>query len=201
MLAAAWLAWRIGRRLSRPTAAVEGALKASPRSRLSAAEEAAAYLNAVLARVGPIVEASGGVIDKHTGDGLLAFWGAPELQPDHADRAIAAAAELRDGTRPARPVTTAADRPPCGSCHRRQCRLSRPHRPHAGRRHREHRRAHPIRPARHRACRRHRHPCERSGLRPAHADRGRCLPGNPLERVHPNKCLARRKDALRCAAT
>lgn len=59
-----------------------------------AADEVAAHLNAVFALVGPIIEASGGVIDKYTGDGLLAFWGAPDEQPDHALRACRAAAEV-----------------------------------------------------------------------------------------------------------
>ena len=56
--------------------------------------EVAAHLNALFGLIGPIVEASGGVIDKYTGDGLLAFWGAPDPQPDHAARACRAAAEI-----------------------------------------------------------------------------------------------------------
>ncbi len=177
MLGAAWFAWRVGRRLSRPTAVVDEALAAigeldfgrvtmpglarsrvrewrtmarqleatagaleafrtylpqalvrrlfeadaagvtaqsreitvmfldlegfTAFSRERSAADAAAYLNAVFARVGPIIEAWGGVIDKYTGDGLLAFWGAPDVQPDHADRAITAAAEILE-TAPAR---------------------------------------------------------------------------------------------------
>ena len=58
------------------------------------AAEVAAELNRVFGLIGPIVEASGGVIDKYTGDGLLAFWGAPDAQPDHALRACRAAAEI-----------------------------------------------------------------------------------------------------------
>lgn len=63
-------------------------------SRGRSAGDLAAYLNGIFERVGPIIEASGGVIDKYTGDGLLAFWGAPDLQPDHARRACRAAAEI-----------------------------------------------------------------------------------------------------------
>lgn len=55
------------------------------------AAEAAAYLNELLARIGPAIEASGGTIDKYMGDGIMAFWGAPDSQPDHAAAACAAA--------------------------------------------------------------------------------------------------------------
>ena len=58
------------------------------------ARDVATHLNAVFARVGPIIEASGGVIDKYTGDGLLAFWGAPDAQPNHRARAADAAARI-----------------------------------------------------------------------------------------------------------
>lgn len=53
-------------------------------SRDRPAAEAAAYLNELLSRIGPAIEASGGTIDKYTGDGLMAFWGAPDSIPDHA---------------------------------------------------------------------------------------------------------------------
>ncbi|HEX9328701.1 MAG TPA: adenylate/guanylate cyclase domain-containing protein [Reyranella sp.] len=48
------------------------------------AAETATYLNELLARVGPAIEATGGTIDKYIGDGLMAFWGAPEPTTDHA---------------------------------------------------------------------------------------------------------------------
>ena len=57
-------------------------------------QEVAEHLNTVFALIGPIIEDYGGVIDKYTGDGLLAFWGAPDDQPDHADRAIGAASDI-----------------------------------------------------------------------------------------------------------
>jgi adenylate cyclase len=58
------------------------------------ADEVASYLNAMFGRIGPIIEASGGTIDKYTGDGLMAFWGAPAEDPDHARNALSCAFEI-----------------------------------------------------------------------------------------------------------
>ena len=58
------------------------------------ATEVAAHLNDLFGLIGPILEESGGVIDKYTGDCLLCFWGAPDPQPDHAARACRAAADI-----------------------------------------------------------------------------------------------------------
>jgi class 3 adenylate cyclase len=52
------------------------------------------YLNGLIGRMGPIIESTGGTVDKYIGDGLLAFWGAPETQPDHARRAVEAAGAI-----------------------------------------------------------------------------------------------------------
>lgn len=55
------------------------------------APEIAALLNEHFAVIGEAIEATGGTIDKYIGDAVMAFWGAPDRQPDHARRAYAAA--------------------------------------------------------------------------------------------------------------
>lgn len=61
----------------------------------ASASEAVAQLNDFFGLVVPIVLARGGHANKFIGDGLLAVFGAPERHPDHADRALAAACEIR----------------------------------------------------------------------------------------------------------
>ena len=59
------------------------------------AEETAELLNDHFAEVGNCIEAQDGTIDKFIGDAVMAFWGAPEEQPDHAARACQAALAIR----------------------------------------------------------------------------------------------------------
>lgn len=58
------------------------------------ATEVVATLNRLFSVMVPIVDKHGGHVDKFIGDGLLAVFGAPEVYPDHADRAVAAACEI-----------------------------------------------------------------------------------------------------------
>lgn len=57
----------------------------------SEAREVVAMLNRLFARIVPIIHAHGGHVDKFVGDGLLAVFGAPRRQPDHAEKALKAA--------------------------------------------------------------------------------------------------------------
>ncbi|HEV7369188.1 adenylate/guanylate cyclase domain-containing protein [Arenibaculum sp.] len=53
--------------------------------------ETALLLNRHFTLVSSCIEAEGGTVDKFIGDAVMAFWGAPEEQPDHAARALRAA--------------------------------------------------------------------------------------------------------------
>lgn len=58
------------------------------------AEETARFLNHHFETVSDAISAEAGTIDKYIGDGVMAFWGAPAHQPDHAELAIAAVQAL-----------------------------------------------------------------------------------------------------------
>ncbi len=60
------------------------------------AEETAAYLNGYFETVSQAISERQGTIDKFLGDGVMAFWGAPSDQPDHAAMAIAAVKSLAE---------------------------------------------------------------------------------------------------------
>lgn len=54
-----------------------------------------ALLNNIFSRLSHIIQAHGGTIDKYMGDCVMAFWGAPEPQTDHAARAVRCAIDLQ----------------------------------------------------------------------------------------------------------
>jgi adenylate cyclase len=62
-------------------------------------EAAGALLNEHFADLEGCIRATGGVIDKYMGDGLLAFWGAPEPVADHPRRAVDAALAMARAVR------------------------------------------------------------------------------------------------------
>jgi class 3 adenylate cyclase len=62
-------------------------------------EAAGALLNQHFADLEACIRPTGGVIDKYMGDGLLAFWGAPESLADHPQRAVEAALAMARAVR------------------------------------------------------------------------------------------------------
>lgn len=53
-----------------------------------------ALLNHIFNNLSTIIQQHGGTIDKYMGDCVMAFWGAPETQLNHAARAVACAQEM-----------------------------------------------------------------------------------------------------------
>lgn len=59
------------------------------------AKELAAYINEYLTRMSAIIAAGRGTLDKFIGDAIMAFWGAPMDDADHARQAVLVAMEMR----------------------------------------------------------------------------------------------------------
>jgi adenylate cyclase len=55
-----------------------------------------ALLNALFTPLTEIVHRHDGTIDKYIGDAMMAFWGAPLSEPQHAAKAVSAAFEMQD---------------------------------------------------------------------------------------------------------
>ena len=58
------------------------------------AREVVAELNNLFELTVPIISRHGGHVDKFVGDGLIAIFGPPEPDPDHAERAVRAGCEM-----------------------------------------------------------------------------------------------------------
>jgi class 3 adenylate cyclase len=66
----------------------------TPLTEKLAPEQVVALLNELFTIVTEIVFRHGGTIDKFVGDCVMALWGVPNAQPDHATRALLAAEEI-----------------------------------------------------------------------------------------------------------
>ena len=64
-------------------------------------EEVTGLLDRYFGLITAIVEEEGGTVDKFIGDGVLAYWGAPEPMPDHAERGLRAARRIEAAQREA----------------------------------------------------------------------------------------------------
>jgi adenylate cyclase len=67
------------------------------------AKELAAFLNEYLGTMTDIVFDTGGTLDKYIGDAVMAFWGAPVDQPQHAANALGAAVKMQKSLAERRP--------------------------------------------------------------------------------------------------
>jgi adenylate cyclase len=56
--------------------------------------EVVALLNAYFGAIVPIIEQHGGTVNSYMGDGIMVLFGAPEMQADHASRAVQSAAAI-----------------------------------------------------------------------------------------------------------
>jgi class 3 adenylate cyclase len=76
------------------------------------AEKVATLLNEHFGDISAAVEDEEGTIDKFIGDSVMAFWGAPQKQPDHAQRAARAVLAMADRVRARNLAREAAGLPP-----------------------------------------------------------------------------------------
>jgi adenylate cyclase len=69
------------------------------------------FLNEYLTAMTDVIFAHGGTVDKYMGDAIMAFWGAPTPQPDHALRACLAALDMQAELSRLRPLWAQAGLP------------------------------------------------------------------------------------------
>ena len=78
------------------------------------APEVAALVNRHFEILAGCIEAEEGTVDKFIGDSVMAFWSAPDAQPDAAERACRAALAIADGIREENDRRQAAGEAPLG---------------------------------------------------------------------------------------
>ncbi len=77
------------------------------------ADQLANYMNTFLTEISSVISHKRlGTIDKYMGDCVMAFWGAPVYDPDHATNAVLAAMEIQVAIAALNPKLVAANWPP-----------------------------------------------------------------------------------------
>jgi adenylate cyclase len=77
-------------------------------------DELVALLNEYFGQMTEIVFATNGTLDKYIGDAIMAFWGSPYPQEDHAFRSCSCALQMVSGLAKLNEKLQAAGRPPIG---------------------------------------------------------------------------------------
>ncbi len=68
----------------------------TPRAEKEDPENIVTILNAYFKEMSDVIFQYGGMVDKYLGDGIMALFGAPIIQPGHADRAVSCAIEMQN---------------------------------------------------------------------------------------------------------
>ncbi|WP_340116236.1 adenylate/guanylate cyclase domain-containing protein [Pelagibius sp. 7325] len=74
--------------------------------------DTADFLNHHFGLIATEIDKTGGTLDKYMGDAVMAFWGAPDDQPDHAERACRAALAVAVALEADNRARAAAGQPP-----------------------------------------------------------------------------------------
>ncbi len=73
-------------------------------------------LNLYFGRMSEIIHAHGGTLDKFIGDAVMAFWGAPQVDANHAAHAVTAALAMGAAVEPMNAELAARGLPPLAPC-------------------------------------------------------------------------------------